>query len=353
MIKKIVYFILCVIIFSLGGPREEVPAPQFRINYITYRTFLPRVTFDGRNWNPYTSGKGIDIEPSDVSNFKQRLLAANPRFVRTYLKWYQIEPTKGARNWPVGFDTMLNTLINEGRAIPIINVKMAPEWARVDVNKQCSRIKNENIPDFAVFMQAVARKYPQVTYWEIWNEQDDTVGAEDYYGCWGNSSEPYNGGYYYGYVLSKVYPALKAVNPKIKVVYGGLMSAKNSYYEGSIIGGGRFDITNFHRYISIYDTASLVESDYNYLLSINRKYNIDVPILVSETSMLCDQNCDNYFYTKQAQYVVQMENFALRSDHLMGWIWYDLYNSWRNCSLLYSGTQLPKPAYNTFITLPK
>jgi hypothetical protein len=103
---------------------------------------------------------------------------------------------------------------------------MAPRWARAS-DIECSRVTD--LPAFARFAHDAAVRYPNVHYWEIWNEQDAASGVEDYYGCWGDPNDPWGGGGYYAQVLEAVYPAIKSANPLAKIVFGGLANAQGPY----------------------------------------------------------------------------------------------------------------------------
>ena len=61
-------------------------------------------------------------------------------------------------------------------------------------------------------------------YFEIWNEPDVPVMTlDEIYGCWGDASLPYFGGLGYGQMLKQVTPQMKAANPAIQVLMGGVV----------------------------------------------------------------------------------------------------------------------------------
>src|SRR5690606_5773900 len=88
------------------------------------------------------------------------------------------------------------------------------------------------------------------------------------YGCWGNDQDYYYGGGYYAKMFQVAYPAIKAVDPTVQVVIGGLLLDKDPnlpgleeadrrpgrFFEGILRNNGTnngayfFDIVAFHGY---------------------------------------------------------------------------------------------------------
>ncbi len=92
---------------------------------------------------------------------------------------------------------------------------------------------------FASFVTEVARRYPDLSEWEVWNEPDTL-------GFWGaHDSKKYLA------LLKTVYAALKAVKPSYRVLNGGVV-AGNYWFLGELFqaGAGQFlDAAAVHAYV--------------------------------------------------------------------------------------------------------
>jgi hypothetical protein len=100
---------------------------------------------------------------------------------------------------------------------------------------------------FAHFMTDMARRYPTVRYWELWNEMD--VGFTDLFGA-GKDVAPLERGKMYAEMLKLAYPAIRAANPEAWILTGGIAEPWGDFTRGIYEGGGRefFDIMNVHTY---------------------------------------------------------------------------------------------------------
>lgn len=104
-------------------------------------------------------------------------------------------------------------LIRKTGGIPIITLCCAPDWMKggkageTDWRHIERAPEPEHYQDFANLAAKVAQRYPDVTHYIVWNELK---------GFFDESKQRWN---YEGYtaMYNKVYKALKAVNPKIKV----------------------------------------------------------------------------------------------------------------------------------------
>jgi hypothetical protein len=112
----------------------------------------------------------------------------------------------------------------------LLVVQFAPDWAQRYPPSACGPIAEDSLERFGQFMNALVSRYSQPPYnvhnWEIGNEQDvarEDVQPRSIYGCWGDKSDPYFGGGYYGEMLKAVYPQVKAADPESQVIVGGLL----------------------------------------------------------------------------------------------------------------------------------
>ena len=288
---------------------------------------------------------GVEIRPEVSLCNRDRVIELNPEWIRTSINWAEVEETKGTYTWNINFSTDLEFL-NTINTKVIVVIKMTPIWARTD-SRSCSRIREENIPDFVNFIRQVLIKYPTIKYIEIWNEQDVEIGVDDYYGCWGDHTELYYGGEYYATIINSVYTTLKPLYLDVQFIYGGLANPIGNYLEGSLIAGAKFDILSFHYYSWFSNQDKTIKDEVQFLRDVLKKYNKEVPIILTETSLLCAEGatyCDQDFLIAQANYVDKIEQ-EVREERLIGWIWYALpATGWNNSGLLFNDG-IPKPAY--------
>ncbi len=316
------------------------------------------------------------------------------RFNRRSFSWRQVQPTEGGPyDW-----SALSTFEEELRAArqagitPIVVMQHSPTWATINqpFETDCGAIRPDKLGAFAAFMQAAVSRYSQpefnVHYWELFNEPDvdpTLVPVNNVFGCWGNIADPYYGGQQYGEMLKVVTPAIKAVDPGAKVVFGGLLLAKpvpNTYeghpelfLEGALSVGAApyFDILAYHAYPSYVGQAW---GDYDvgpgpwqswggwtvgkarFLQQSMAKYGVDKPLFLNETALAC--NPDYYacnppssdFFEAQADYLVRTFSRA-RSEKVQGFVWYTLNGpGWRSTGLL-DGSYNPRPAYRAYQNL--
>lgn len=125
---------------------------------------------------------------------------------------------------------------------------------------QCVQRFADPYGSYAQFMEGIAGEYPQVRFWELWNEMD--VNFTNFFG--GPSPNHANGtpicaaapvvssfeqGRRYASMLQRTYPRIKGANPSAWVLLGGL-AGSTDFLEGVYQGGGApfFDIMNRHAY---------------------------------------------------------------------------------------------------------
>jgi hypothetical protein len=114
------------------------------------------------------------------------------------------EPEPGTYDWS-GLDARMQQVAGLDAA-PVLKVFNAPGWMKF-ADRPKSAVTPAHYQDFADLAVAVARRYPQIHYFEIWNE------------LWGyrqGLSGPWN---YQAYTdfYNVVYQALKAYNPNLQV----------------------------------------------------------------------------------------------------------------------------------------
>ncbi len=376
--------LLLILAFLVGGvfQMEKVTAQDDSDIY------LPAII---RNW-PYTPGFGVETHTFDT--LSQAEAAGNHWIRYNGLLWSDVQPNhSGEWNWDTNLDADLAAANQAGMEVILI-VRSTPVWAQMYPGLACGPIKQQNFANFINFMKSVVNRYSappyNVTHFEIWNEPDAPYAfgnSNQVWGCWGDSTDPYYGGGYYAEMLKAIYPSMKAANPRVQVVLGGLLldcdprhpglpgycataeKAKQSRFLEGILrngGGPYFDYINFHGYTHHSSTSSAIQSErshpnfqanggiiegkLDYLNALMGQYGIVKPIIITETGYLTDGIPINDFQQKKADYVVWLYTRNLARG-IEVTTWYTLDGpGWRNGGLL-DADQNPLLAYIAYMTL--
>lgn len=146
--------------------------------------------------------------------------------------WSAVEPVySGQGNWTALAAVEQDILAARKAGMEtILVVGSTPAWAQQNPGVYCGPIAEDALDEFGTFLHALVARYSappfHIRYWEIWNEPDvapASVPPAAQYGCWGNASDPYFGGGYYGQMLTVIYPQIKAASPAAQVLVGGLL----------------------------------------------------------------------------------------------------------------------------------
>ncbi len=138
------------------------------------------------------------------------------RFVRHTMYWYLIENTTTPGKYDEKqldvWDSLIRRCQEQGVILVVVVHGNAPgvNWANRD----------EGYKRFARFMGDMARRYPQVRYWELWNEMDN--GFTDLFGAGRASVSMRERGKLYAKMLQSVYPQIRKANPDAWVLTGGM-----------------------------------------------------------------------------------------------------------------------------------
>ncbi len=106
---------------------------------------------------------------------------------------------------------------------------------------------SEAFEAYAALMESLARRFPGVQAWQLWNEMDvpvftDLFGARD-----GVRAD--RRGRLYGEMLALAYPAIKGANPSALVVTGGLAGPMDDgFLRGLLQSRAPFDALAIHAY---------------------------------------------------------------------------------------------------------
>jgi hypothetical protein len=342
--------------------------------------FFPVITFF-----PPENIYGVGMKSISTAGGLDALAQTHSSWVRKDgVRWNLVEPDEGQLNWDVliPLNTELLAATRNHQRVVLV-VQGTPDWAAQVADTTCGPIKEEYLDNFADFMHELVTRYSgypyNIKYWEIWNEPDmDALNSIYGYGCWGNASDEFFGGGYYGKMLSHVYPAIKSADPQSRVLVGGLLldclpgvcetlqpphSAKPpKFLEGILkeVGGSYFDGISFHAYdyygggsygnmnwnSSQFTTGPVVSAKAAYIRGLLSKYGVTGKFLMNtESALICDNNCLSPFETVKANYLVQSYVVAAEQGFEAN-LWYTMLG-WRNSELLDS-TLNPRDAYKAF-----
>ncbi len=187
----------------------------------------PPVPPNWPRWGITHTQYSADNEGEGVAGGLARVLRQVPMLQNQHIMGFGAdnpEPSPGRYEWRT-LDSRV-TLMDRSAGLPVITLCCAPDWMKggpageTDWNHLTDAPTREHFDDFAKLAAEVAKRYPHIRYYMVWNEfkgfyDVDTrrPDAEAY-------TELYN----------KVYSALKQVNPDIQV--GGPYIPINSHKEG-------------------------------------------------------------------------------------------------------------------------
>ncbi len=339
---------------------------------------------------------GIGMYGVDASNNLNKVLESKQQWVRVMpgqnrATWGDVQTAKNTINWDApaikSYEADIQAATANGLT-PIFILTGTPVWAQkaksVKNDVSCGAIARANFPDFAAFAREAVLRYSKppynVKYWEVWNEQDapDTganAGRSEW-GCWGDKTDPYYGGGYYGDMLAQVYTAIKQADPQANVLLGGLLmtcgvtldttgtctgananseAAKaGRFFEGILrsIGKNSYDIVSFHGY-DYFDTTTFKIGKYGsskwgsssdttgpvpiamvrYLKALMAQYGVSGKGLMDTEAALVQWECTTSgpSYEKSKAYYIPVAYAAGIAEGLMANIWFDAGGSW-NCS---------------------
>jgi len=335
------------------------------------RMFLPAVV----NGPPVPNILGIEMSQLTTERGLLLMKASGTRWVRrASLQWKLVEPVEGGGyQWDVAAikeverDMITASELGLDLILPITG---SPRWATAPYEADCAPVNPAKHAAFVRFVAELVKRYSgppyNVRYWEIGNEPDAPVFASDsVFGCWGQERDPYFGGRAYGELLNQVYPAIKAVNPNVKVLNGGLLldqpydpanpkSLIGRFFEGMLVAGAgnSFDMLSFHAY-AFWRTPGLppmgARDDWRvaYLKELMARYKVpEKPLVRTEAALLCPGEPTPECRWAQADFLSRLFVRSLR-DKLAGNLWYVYDNdSYHNTALIEPGDVLvPRPAY--------
>jgi len=157
-----------------------------------------------------------------------KMKEAGIRWVRTDFDWKYTEKEQG--KWEYShLDRLMKLAGSEGiTVLPILDYDVpwaTPAWKHLDL--------------WSAYVRNLVTRYPQVKYWEIWNEENSKS-------FWHDAPSGAN----YATLLKRSYQEIKAAAPGVTVLYGGTAGVPLPFIDESLKAGAGegFDIMNIHPY---------------------------------------------------------------------------------------------------------
>ena len=241
--------------------------------------------------------------------------------------WSDIEPTDGQWQF-TAYDGLVKRATDAN--IPLLGI-LAYAMKRVAVAAAdmpgdpwaLSFCPPDDIEQFATFAGTVAARYPQVRYWEIWNEPNT-----DYF--WRPSPDPAR----YVELLGRSYATIKAANPQAVVLVGGLATGSGggqvspaSFLESIYLDGGKnyFDAVGFHPYNLDASPDSFLADYANSVHSVMTRFEDgNKPIWVTEIGWIAGTGANGLSETAQADYLSRAFDILHNLDYVERVYWYNL-----------------------------
>ncbi|MER6950732.1 xylan 1,4-beta-xylosidase [Nonomuraea sp. NPDC000554] len=186
------------------GPSEPAPTLQ-----------QPPQMENWPRWGVTHTQYSADNTPRELTERAGDILARVPMLQNQHVMGWGVgnpEPSPGQYNFR-DLDRRLR-FMSSSRALPVITLCCAPDWmkggqaGRTDWSKNDTVApKRENFDDYAQLAAKVARQYPTVKYFLVWNE---------FKGFWDPSTSRWDAEGYTE-LYNKVYDALKKVSGDIQV----------------------------------------------------------------------------------------------------------------------------------------
>jgi hypothetical protein len=364
------YFFL---IHTAGIPDLWARTPQKKPNQSSSPSSPPQKQI------PTVSIFGVQIEgPISEAHGLQQAVSAGAHWVRfDAFDWDRIEPlptSPTTYHWEAVDETSLLNAARNGLEI-IAVVKYLPSWAQKYPGSACGPIHSEALSRFAKFLSSLVHRYKNppfnIKFWELGNEPDAPVWpGRSPFGCWGEKDDPYFGGEYYAKMLKAAYPAIKAADPKARVLLGGLLldnpneTVNNTarFLEGILKGGGGpfFDLISFHGYSYPYGTegrmgnpnwpgsGTSVTEKVIFIKKILNRYGFQSkPLLNTEAALYCDAESPQCLET-QSMFIPRAYAEGIAAG-LQGIVYYSLVCDFRTLGLLRTDLS-PRPSFLAYQT---
>jgi hypothetical protein len=265
--------------------------------------------------------------------------------VRIPAWWAWIEPintTPDQYNWAVLDPYVQAATASDVRLI--LTIEDNPAWAAATPGGPVN-----NLADLQEFVAVLVARYPQVEYWELYNEPDA-------YGRYGGKAGEY------AQMLQAVYPVIKSANPRANVVLGGLALDwfQSGFFDPAFLtttlttcaGASCFDVMNFHYYPPFRHVWEPYGRDIvgktNFVRQILATHGYSQPVISTESSWASGAQWGTP--ELQARYVPKLYARSYAADLSVS-SWFALLDADLSESGLLGLGLTPRPAYYVYQTM--
>ncbi len=196
--------LLVTIVFAFANIRDQ-------------QTQTRGVAFDARDAapvlpSPYGVNASLEQYASDAELRHALGLMRDAGFywVRQYFFWNDIEPRAGEYNWEK-WDALVARADEAGLHLVAV-ITTTPEWARDLGERDLLYASPDHADDYARFVAAFARRYPQIQHIQIW----DNPNVHPFWGR--RNADPFE----YAALLRAAANAARVANPNVKIISAGL-----------------------------------------------------------------------------------------------------------------------------------
>jgi hypothetical protein len=190
----------------LAGAPADKPAQDVSVT-IDYQA--PSVVSKLEIGVTHTQAMWESGHPDAVARVKKRLEEARIRYQNQHIMGWGAnnpEPSPGVYNWS-SLDRRIELIRSMAHTVPVITFCTAPGWMKAsgkDWNME-ERVADDHVQDFADLCRAVAQRYPQVEYFQVWNE---------FKGYWAKGGRDVE---HFTLMYNAFYDAVKAIRPDAKL----------------------------------------------------------------------------------------------------------------------------------------
>ncbi|GBC85695.1 Beta-xylosidase [bacterium HR11] len=298
--------------------------------------------------NPWGVSNGAGF-PSPLTSQAFELAAqAGIGFVRFAMGQGRVEPQPGVQNYAI-WDAVISRAVALGLR-PLVQIGWPPPWnstAPPGAGEDAIFYPPKSESAWRDFVARTVARYPDVLYWEFWNEPD-------LLGAWRGTPAQY------AYWLGVTARAVRGANPRAKVVLGGLAlggQRLDPNFLEDILGdpqypaGPNFDVMNFHVY-----RPERMGPGMDYVRSTLARFGAgDKPIWVTETGYPSDptEQWDPRYRGPEGQAQWLRDHLPyLRSLGAAKVFWFKLHDADNDSGIrtygLLDSDGRPKPAYDAY-----
>lgn len=211
-IRRILFPAILIVSIIGCGPQEKA-VDELPDVTVTVDLSAPDMVSNFEIGLTHTHGGWEDGYPDAVARVKGLLEEAKIRYQNTHIMGWGVgnpEPAPDEYSWS-SLDSRMDLIRSMDGTIPVITFCTAPGWMKTggeDWDME-DRVADEHVEDFADLCQAVALRYSDVEYFQVWNEFKG-------YRSWENDIETKDIERFTE-MYNAVYDAVKSVRPDVKI----------------------------------------------------------------------------------------------------------------------------------------